>query len=145
MGWWLSRIHAVAEPRTYLDSSVLIHAVLGVSASATAMLLADPQREFVAATLLKLELLPQPTFHHRPAELAFHRAFFERVKEWVPASEELLAQALHEAGLVPLSAMDAWHVAAARRLGAAEFITSEKPSKPLYKVKGLKVTALASL
>ena len=36
--------------RTYLDSSVLIHAVQGVSASTTAMLLADPQREFVAAT-----------------------------------------------------------------------------------------------
>ena len=39
--------------------------------------------------------------------------------------------------------MDAIHVAAARRLGAAEFLTGEKPGKPLYKVKGLKVRYLA--
>jgi len=37
----------------------------------TAALLEDPEREFVAATFLKLELLPQPTFHRRRAELEF--------------------------------------------------------------------------
>ncbi len=41
--------------RTYLDSSVLIQAVQGVDGDKTAELLKDPEREFVAATFLKLE------------------------------------------------------------------------------------------
>jgi hypothetical protein len=41
--------------RTYLDSSVLIQAVQGVDGDKTAALLEDPEREFVAATFLKLE------------------------------------------------------------------------------------------
>ena len=60
--------------RTYLDSSVLIQAVQGVDGDKTAALLEDPEREFVAATFLKLELLPQPTFHKRKAELEFLEA-----------------------------------------------------------------------
>jgi hypothetical protein len=54
---------------TYLDSSVLIQAVQGVAGDKTAGLLEDPEREFVAATFLKLELLPQPTFHKRKTTL----------------------------------------------------------------------------
>ena len=79
-------------------------------------MLEDSEREFVAATFLKLELLPQPTFHRRTQELEFLEAFFSRVVAWEPATEGLLADALHEAGQVPLSAVDAIHVAAARRL-----------------------------
>lgn len=129
--------------RTYLDTSVLIHAIQGVEGGKALEILEDPEREFVAATLLKLELLPQPTFHRRAAELAFLNEYFARVATWEPATEALLADALHEASRVPLSAMDAIHVAAARRLGAAEFVTGEKPGKSLYKVRGLKVRYLA--
>jgi hypothetical protein len=57
--------------RTYLDSSVLIHAVQGADAGKALQLLEDATRDFVAATFLKLELLPQPTFHGRVKELAF--------------------------------------------------------------------------
>jgi predicted nucleic acid-binding protein len=125
--------------RTYLDSSVLIHAIQGVAGHHLLSLLEDPEREFVAATFLKLELLPQPTFHRRKAELEFLNEYFGRVTVWCEASEELLHAALAEAGKVPLSAVDAIHVAAARKLGADEFVTGEKPGKPLHQVKGLKV------
>ncbi len=131
--------------RTYLDSSVLIQAVQGVDGDKTARLLEDPEREFVAATFLKLELLPQPTFHKRKAELAFLEAFFERVTEWREADEELVQDALSEARLVPLTAVDAIHVAAAKPLGCDEFITAEKPGKPLHKVRNLKVSFLPSV
>ena len=47
--------------RTYRDSSVLIQAVQGVDGDKTASLLEDPEREFAAATFLKLELLRRPT------------------------------------------------------------------------------------
>jgi predicted nucleic acid-binding protein len=128
--------------RTYLDSSVLIQAVQGVDGDKTGSLLEDPEREFVAATFLKLELLPQPTFHRRKAELAFLEAFFARVVDWCESSEELLTAALEEAGVVPLSAMDAIHVAAAKRLKADELVTAERPGKPLHKVHGLRVRFL---
>lgn len=131
--------------RTYLDSSVLIQAVQGVDGDKTALLLEDPEREFVAATFLKLELLPQPTFHKRKAELEFLAAYFERVAEWREADEALVAAALREAGTVPLTAVDAIHVAAAKALKCDEFITAEKPGKPLHKARGLKVSFLPSV
>jgi predicted nucleic acid-binding protein len=99
--------------RTYLDSSVLIHAVQGVEDGKALDLLEDPEREFVAATFLKVELLPQPTFHRRTRELAFLEEFFTRIVAWEQATEKLLAEALREAAQVPLSAVDAIHVAAA--------------------------------
>jgi predicted nucleic acid-binding protein len=131
--------------RTYLDSSVLIQAVQGVDGDKTAGLLEDPEREFVAATFLKLELLPQPTFHKRKAELEFLEAFFERVTEWPEADETLVSAALTEAKLVPLTAVDAIHVAAAKALMCDEFITAEKPGKPPHKVRNLKVRFLPSV
>lgn len=131
--------------RTYLDSSVLIQAVQGVDGDKTAALLEDPEREFVAASFLKLELLPQPTFHQRKAELEFLEDFFARVVDWCEASEDLVAAALEEAGAVPLSAVDAIHVAAAKRLKADEFITAERPGKPLHKARGLKVRFLPNV
>jgi hypothetical protein len=130
--------------RTYLDSSVVIHAVQGVDGGKALWLLEDSGREFVAATFLKLELLPQPTFHRRTRELAFLAEFFSRIVAWEHATEALLADALREAAKVPLSAVDAIHVAAARRLKADELVTGEKPGKPLHQVKGLKVLFLAA-
>jgi predicted nucleic acid-binding protein len=107
-------------------------------------LLEDPGREFVAATFLKLELLSQPTFHRRSRELTFLEEFFSRIVAWEHATEALLADALREAAKVPLSAVDAIHVAAAKRLKADELVTAEKPGKPLHQVKGLKVLFLAA-
>ena len=131
--------------RTYLDSSVLIQAVQGVDGEKTAGLLEDSQREFVAATFLKLELLPQPTFHKRKAELDFLETYFHNVAEWHEADEALLQAALKEASAVPLTAVDAFHVAAAKALACDEFITAEKPGKPLHKVRGLKVRFLPAV
>lgn len=131
--------------RTYLDSSVLIQAVQGVDGEKTAALLEDPERQFAAATFLKLELLPQPSFHKRSAELEFLQGFFDLVSEWREADEDLLNAALEEAKLVPLTAVDAIHVAAAKALRCDEFITAEKPGKPLHKVRGLKVVYLPSV
>jgi hypothetical protein len=38
--------------------------------------------------------------------------------------------------------MDALHVTAARRLGAAEFVTGEHPEKPLFRVRDIVVRSL---
>ncbi|HXI73326.1 MAG TPA: hypothetical protein VNN22_23545 [Verrucomicrobiae bacterium] len=41
--------------------------------------------------------------------------------------------------------MDALHLASALRQGADEFITSELPGKPLFRVPGIKIISLHSL
>jgi predicted nucleic acid-binding protein len=41
-----------------------------------------------------------------------------------------------------LSAIDALHIAAAIATGAEEFITTEKPGKPIYRVSSINVIAL---
>jgi predicted nucleic acid-binding protein len=131
--------------RTYLDSSVLIQAVQGVDGDKTAALLEDPEREFAAATFIKLELLPQPTFHKRKAELEFLQAYFDKISTWLEADESLVAAALNEAIAIPLTAVDAIHVAAAKALECDEFITAEKPGKPLHKARGIKVCFLPTV
>ena len=88
------------------------------------------------------ESFMQPTFHKRKAELAFLHDFFAGVVDWCEASEELVAAALAEAGAVPLSAVDAIHVAAAKQLKADELVTAERPGKPLHKVRDLSVSFL---
>jgi predicted nucleic acid-binding protein len=128
--------------RTYLDSSVLIQAVQGADAGLTFNLLQDSNRQFVASSFLKLETLPQPTFHKRSAELEFLEAFFAQVIEWAEVSEDLMEKSLKESCEVPLSAIDGIHIAAAKVLKADEFITAERPGKPLHRVKGLKVIYL---
>jgi len=67
------------------------------------------------------------------------------VSQWREADEALVAAAVTEAKSVPLTAVDAIHIVAAKALGCNEFITAEKPGKPLHKVRGLKVRFLPSV
>lgn len=72
-------------------------------------------------------------------------AYFDRITEWREADEPLIAAALKEASVVPLTAVDALHVAAAKAFKCDEFITAEKPGKPLHKTRGLKVRFLPTV
>ncbi len=133
--------------RTFIDAGVLITAFQGRGPDALKALavLDDPDREFVASSLLKLELLPQPTFHRRSAELEFFGAFFDAVHQWQTVNEALVTLALREASRLTLDAVDALHVAAAQSQAVAEFITTEKLGKPIHKVTAFKVIALSAL
>jgi hypothetical protein len=62
----------------------------------------------------------------------------------VPVSKKLLEEALLEGRRFGLSACDAIHVAVARRAQCDEFATTEKPSKPLFRISDLKVISLQS-
>jgi len=55
----------------------------------------------------------------------------------------LMRQVYTEAYTCGLSALDALHVAAAKCSGAEEFITTERPTTPLFRVTGLVITTLA--
>lgn len=118
---------------TVVDSSVLISAAVGPAPSRrmrAVATLADPQREFAATRFLQLEVLPIATKYRKRKELNLYQRFFSQVTTWLD-EEPLIQPALVLACRYGLGAMDALHLAAAIHLNA-EFISAEKPSKPLY-------------
>lgn len=132
--------------RTFLDSGVLLAAWRGEHLSAAALsLMADDRREFVTSQMVRLELLPKPRFEKRPREVEFYEHHFAETVSCEPLSTELGEDAERLAARYGLSGADALQVAAALRQGAEEFYTSEKPGKPLFRVKELKVVSLHAL
>jgi hypothetical protein len=130
--------------RTFLDAGVLIAAARGNDelAARTMAVLDDADREFIASPFLKLEVIPQPTYNQRTAEIAFMNDFFAGVQEWAAPSDDLLRVAMQQACRFGLDAVDALHVAAALLLGAEELVTTERSTKPICRVTSLKVTTL---
>jgi predicted nucleic acid-binding protein len=53
-----------------------------------------------------------------------------------------IEDAEHEAETFGLSAMDALHIAAAKRAECDELVTTEKTTKPLFRVTGIIVTCI---
>lgn len=120
--------------RTYLDTSVLIEAAAGKERMAEAALglLRDPRRVFLSSPYLDLELLPQVIKNRVREQQEFLETYLadtERIEDW----NAIFRVAFREASRSPVSGIDALHVAAAHLLQADEFITTEKPSKPIYK------------
>lgn len=118
---------------TFLDSSVLINAIVGLDAARKMRALAvlgDPHRTFVATRFLTLEVMPIPIKFGKKREAAFYERYFRGVTTWVrPAL--LVRPAYDLASQHGLGAMDALHLAAAIKTGA-NFISAEKPTKPIY-------------
>jgi predicted nucleic acid-binding protein len=78
------------------------------------------------------------------ADTAIEAAFFA-VAELVEVSQALVAAAFEEVRQAALAAMDALHVAAAKRASVEEFITVERPTRPVFRVAGLTVRTLDSV
>lgn len=129
--------------RTYVDSSVLIAAFRGEDELRTRALgvLDDLQRQFLVSDFLRLEILPQPKFHRRSEEVEFMETYLDAGEE-ISVSSELTKNAISLAGRYQLTALDALHAAAALQGKADEFVTVEKPTKPLCKIGELKVISL---
>lgn len=132
--------------RTYIDAGVLISAFQGREAvSIRAMkVLDDPERKLVVSDFLRLEVLPHPTFHRRLEEIEFMKAVLENAAESVPTSPDLTAQAVDLAGRYDMTPIDALHVSAAVTARVDELVTMEKNTKPLCRVREIKVVSLHS-
>ena len=136
----------VAKIRTFIDSGVLLSAARGddVSSERAIAILDDPNRELITSDFVRLEVLPRAIYHRRSAEAAFYQTFFQAVRRTVRSSNALIREAEHEAESFGLSAIDALHVAAARRANCHELATSEKETKPLFRVTGLSTITVRS-
>ncbi len=132
--------------RTFLDSGVLITAASsrGSEQQAALAILEDPSRVFLATPLLALEVVPKATFHKQELELSFYERYLASAAMYRGLNRiEQIARL--EAARRGMAALDALHVAAAFLLKADEFITTEKPSKPIYRTTLVKVSFLYNL
>lgn len=130
--------------RTFVDAGVLIAAARGedVIAEAALSLLADSTRVFVSSPFVRLEVLPKAIFNQKTVEAEFYETFFNAVAIWATDTDSLIQQTYMIACNYGLAAMDALHVAAAIALDAEDLLTTEKPTKPMYRVPNLRVISV---
>ena len=86
----------------------------------------------MTSPFVQLELVPKAIYHKKHLEKAFYDEYF-RAAEWIRDLNRIEAVAQTEAAKSGLAAMDALHVAAAHLAGADEFVTTERPGKPIYR------------
>lgn len=126
-----------------MDSGLLIAVAQGkddVYEEALAVL-DDPEREFVSSVYVKLEVLPNAVYMEHEDQVEAYKEFFDNVSRWVLSSPELSDRALSLAREHGLGAVDALHVAAAEAEGA-ELVTTEKPTKPMFRVSSAMVVSI---
>ena len=75
-------------------------------------------------------------------KVEYYQTHCRSVKGEEPLSPELGQQADELARKHGIATVDALHLAAAIRQRAAEFITSEKPGKPIFRVRGIIVKSV---
>jgi len=142
MRWKLKFAPGVAvwrmSKRTYVDTCVLIAAfrAKGELGRRAIEILDDPDRTLVVSDAVRLEVFPKPRFHRIQEEVDFYEAVFEQ-SEKQPWNLETLKRAHTLAEAHGIAAMDAIHVATALDAEVDEFISAEKPTKPMFDVTTL--------
>ena len=120
--------------RTYLDIGPYIATWRGPERekSLAEGLFRDPTRVLVGSSIVRLELARHR--NNTPAEVAHFAALFDAVHVWIPLDEDLAFRARELRTQYDLGSLDALHVAAAEAGVVDQFVTTEKPGKPLYRV-----------
>src|SRR3989339_663308 len=133
--------------RTVIDSCVLRAALEGVEGEDNKKALAaldDTNREFIAVDFVALETIPKPTFTKREEQVLLFQAFFDEAPLHAEVSPKITTLAIQLASEHDITPIDALIVSSAIIGGADELITMEKPTKPMFRVKAVKVTSLQS-
>ena len=129
--------------RTYLDSNVLLAAFKknGETALRAIQVLDDPDRTLLVSDAVWLETMPKPIYEKQREEIEFYEAIFSDAErlEWDTSTLTLAADIAQKYGI---AAMDAIHVAHALDAQSDELITAEKPTKPMFRAKGIEILSL---
>ena len=135
----------MAKVITFVDAGVLITAARGQDPhlqQKALQILNDPNREFAASDFVQLEVIPKAVFVSNDDEFGFYRDFFAACQYWPADNDRLIEEALNQANAYGLNGMDALHIAAAILVGAAEFVTTEKPAKSIHRAAGITVISI---
>lgn len=130
--------------KTYLDSGVLIAAARGIDTVSLIALsiLDDEQRQFCSSCFVRLEVLAKAKYHQQQVEIDFYQSFFNSCRFWTNDLKTVINLAEELASKYGLNALDALQVSSAISLSSDEFITTEKLTKPLHRVKEIKIISL---
>jgi predicted nucleic acid-binding protein len=129
--------------RVYLDTGVLIAAFRGkddLAANAMAVL-DDPDNAFVLSEYVRLEVIPKPVFHKNSEEVEFMQTILDG-SEIVTSTPGIMDEAFSLACRYGLSAIDALPISSAITANVDEFVTSEKPEKPFFRVREVWVRSI---
>ncbi len=133
----------MSKTRTYIDANMLIAAWHGQGEIAMKALaiLDDPQRQLVVSDAVWLEIMPKALYQREETESEFYIAVFERAEKctW---NVHVLYQAHELAQNFGIAAMDAIHVATAIDARVDEFVSGERPTKPMFRVKDIFMRSL---
>ncbi len=129
---------------TFIDAGVLVTAARGVEeiSETSLKILADSEREFASSEFVKLEVLPKAFYNRQTAEAEFYETFFSGVTYWASNLEQIVRDGYRMACQYGLAAVDALHVAAALSVGAEELVTTEKSTKPMHRIKSIRVISI---
>jgi predicted nucleic acid-binding protein len=135
----------VSRNIAYIDSGILINAFRGIDlvGFAALQILNDPIREFASSEFVQLETLPKAIYNQQAEEAEFYETFFDSVRIWATQLEPIIQTAIDIARTYGLAGMDAIHIAAALSVQAEEFVTTEKTTKPIHRVKEIRITSIA--
>ncbi|MDR0563321.1 MAG: PIN domain-containing protein [Azoarcus sp.] len=129
--------------RTYLDSGVLLAAFKGGEGvfQCAMQILDDPDRILLVSDAVWLEIMPKPLYEKQHEETEFYETVFEKAERlsWEISTLDRAAEVAKEYGI---AAMDAIHIAYALDAYAAELVTTEKPGKPMFRIKDVKVCSI---
>lgn len=131
--------------RTFIDTGILFTAVKGDDPTALPAIeiLDDPNREFASSRFIELEALPKAAYYGHLEQLEFYESFFkDSVTHWPKCDLEVIKLAGEMAKKYGLNALDSLHISAAVLTECREFYTTEKPTKPFFKVKELRILSL---
>jgi predicted nucleic acid-binding protein len=131
---------------TFIDSGILVTAArgLGEESEKALEILTDSNREFASSAFIKMEVIPKAIYFRKTAEAKFYETFFSAVTYWANDIEQVMQDGYNIGCKYGLAAMDAFHIAAALSIGADEFITTEKPTKPMFNIIDIQVTSIFS-
>jgi hypothetical protein len=93
----------------------------------------DPQRTFLASDLVQLETLPGPRHRGHVHEEKFLNEFFASAQV-LPTMPATIQSALELAASYGLGPIDACLAQRAIEAHADEFVSMEKPTKPMFKI-----------
>jgi predicted nucleic acid-binding protein len=130
--------------KTVVDSCVLRTAFEGTGEANRKAIeaLDDPNREFMAVDFVALETIPKPIINNYKAQAFFYQSFFNNAPLRVEVTSYITKLAIKLASEHDIEPMDSLIVSSAIIGGADELITMEKPTKPMHKVKEIKITSL---
>ncbi|MBE9202865.1 PIN domain-containing protein [Synechocystis salina LEGE 06099] len=104
-------------------------------------ILDDPQRIIVLSRAVWLEVMPKAIYHKQVTEMTFYQKVFDiaEVREW---SVEAFYKAENLAQQYGIAAMDAVHLAIAITANVDEFVSAEKPKKPMFRISEIVVRSI---